>query len=135
MTRWILIALVALVPRAALAQSSGEFQFTLFNGSTVVRVLPPDWRPEFKGGFLYATPRDRFLTMDVLAVQPLWPDKQTGMHDVKVLFRAPLGARTPRIILVPDSITRIADAPVRNGFHVLGPQTLVRANSFTVEME
>ena len=119
---------------AARAQSSGQFLFTLMDGRTFVRMLEPDWQPTFKGGFLYITPRDRLLTVDLAAMQPVHPDDITGQHQVKLLFRSHLG-RGSQVFWVPDAYRTLEDAPHRDGFLVLGPQTLVREGIYRVVLE
>lgn len=116
------------------AQSSGQFLFTLMDGRTFVRMLEPDWRPLFKGEFLYLTPRDRLLTVDLAAVQPVHPDDVAGRHPVKLLLRSHLG-RGEQLFWVPDAYRRLEDAPHKDGFLVLGPQTLVREGIYRVTVE
>lgn len=118
----------------ARAQSSGQFLFTLMDGRTFVRMLEPDWQPRFEGGFLYITPRDRLLAVDLAAVQPLHPDDVTGRHQVKLLFRSHLG-RGSQPFWVPDAYRTLEDAPHNDGFLVLGPQTLIREGIYRVVVE
>lgn len=116
------------------AQSNGQFRFTLMDGRTFTRLLDPEWRPAFKGGMLYITPRDRLLAVDVAAVQPVTPDVITGMHQVKLLFRSHLG-RGSQVFWVPDAYRDLEDAPRREGFLVIGPQTLIREGIYRVALE
>lgn len=118
----------------AWAQSSGQFLFTLMDGRTFVRMLEPDWQPRFEGGFLYLTPRDRMLSVDLAAMQPVHPDDVTGRHQVKLLFRSHLG-RGSQLFWVPDAYRNLEDAPHKDGFLVLGPQTLVREGIYRVVVE
>lgn len=130
-----MIGLVLLAAGPAAAQSSGEFLFTLADGTSYVRILPTDWRPTFKGAILHLTPRDRILSEDLLAVQPLRPDSITDRKEVKVLFRQLDGTPFTRYFLLPPGVNDIADTPVVEGFHELGPQTLIRADAYRVTVE
>ncbi|MCB0792093.1 MAG: hypothetical protein H6595_02095 [Flavobacteriales bacterium] len=133
--RHLLIGTALLTAIPIEAQSTGEFLITLADGTSTVRILPEDWRPRFEGAMLYLTPRDRMLTVDLLAVQPVRPDIITGRKEVKVLFRKLDGTPFTRYFLLPPGLAAIAETPVRDGFHVLGPQTLVRADAYRVIVE
>jgi hypothetical protein len=130
----MLVCLALLTGGAVAGQSSGEFLFTLMDGNSFVRVLPPDWRPEFRDNLLYITPRDRLFAMDVAAIQPNLPDDIRGQHEVKVIIRTVDGGSVRRYFLLRDEWKSISDAPRVNDFYVLGPQTYVRKGCYQVEI-
>ena len=116
-------------------QSSGEFLFTTMDGVSFVRVLPIDWRPEFRDDLLYITPRDRMLAMDLACVQPLRPDDYTGRLEVKVILRMAAGGRVERYFLLPPGRDHLTECPWKGDFYVLDPQTLVRKACFIAQIE
>lgn len=134
-SRPVVIALTLLVANPLAGQSSGEFLFTMMDGGSFVRVLPPDWRPVFRDNFLYITPRDRILTMDLAAVQPLHPDDVRGRSEVKVIFRTLDGGRITRYFLLPEGRDHIDESPWKGNLYLLDEQTLVRKGSYTTELD
>lgn len=122
------------VSAVASAQANGEFLFTRADGSSFVRKLSPEWRPEFRDAFVYITPQDRVLALDLMAIQPFRPDTVPPGSETKAIFRTTTGTVLRRYFVLPSGTERISDLPVENGFHKLGPQTFVRQGSFTVEL-
>jgi len=136
MRRALLISLFTLfVAGRVQGQSSGEFLFTTMDGVSFVRVLPTDWRPEFRDDLLYITPRDRMLAMDLMTVQPLQPDDMRGRKEVKLLLRMATGGRVERYFLLTPGRDHLTECPWKNDFYVLDPQTLVRRIAYITQVE
>jgi hypothetical protein len=136
MTGKLIAACLALITSLTVrGQSSGEFLFTLMDGTSFTRQLSQDWRPEFRDHMLYITPRDRIFTMDLAAVQPALPDDIRGLHEVKVIIRTVSGGSVRRYFLLKEEWEQISDAPLVGDFYMLGPQTLVRKGAYSVEID
>lgn len=133
----ILLLLLSACGNAAYLQGpvdNQEYIFVLNSGQSFMRVLPADWEPKYEGGFLRIDPRHRVMAIDVILIQPRFPNEPAGMEMARIFRNYSSRHAASYYLWVPPGQELHVGDPLRSELEQVAPHTWIRPNEFLIEL-